>query len=465
MVDGGRIFRLVRESGLADSEAAITSPAVNRLLKSGQLAGTAVLDPAAIQTLRAQGPWSNLLDEQKAVRVLEHEVVPFPTFPYEWPAQMLHAAATLTLDMAEALLPEGLGLKDATPYNILFRGCHPVWVDFLSIVRRRADDPIWRPNAQFVRTFLLPLAACKHLRIPVDQVFVTRRDGLEPDEVYRWCGWWKRLRPPLLGLVSIPVWLSPSGEAAGTSLYREESTGDPAKAQFILSSLLRRLRRTLRRLTPNKEASSWSGYGDHACTYSAEEQQAKRVFVEQALREFRPKRVLDVGCNTGVYSELAASAGAATVSIDSDPVVVGELFRKAAAGGLDVLPLAVNIARPSPGLGWNNQETPSFLERARGHFDAVLMLALLHHLILSDGIPMEKTASLASELTTDLLFVEFIGTEDPAFQRLLRGREALFAGVTRERFEAVFGCWFHTLRSQQVHRHRILYLMRRGAAS
>lgn len=461
---GDRVLRLVRESGLAHLEAVCTSPAVARFRELGLLVGTKVLDDAAVSALRIQPAWRHLMEKEKAVRVLEHEVAPFPAFPYEWAPEMLHRAASLTLDFAEALLPEGLGLKDATPYNILFWGCRPVFIDLLSIEPRRPDDPIWRPHAQFVRTFLLPLAVHKHLQIPLDQIFATRRDGLEPKEVYDWCGWWKRMRPPFLSLVSIPAWLSAPGEAAGSSLYRERATGDPAKTQFILRSLFRRLRRTLRRLTPEHgRTSAWSGYSNSNQQYSAEEFQAKRLFVQEVLREFRPAKVLDVGCNTGSFSEMVAQTGASVVAVDTDPVVVGELFRR--CGALDVLPLAVNVARPSPALGWRNQEHPSFLERARGSFDAVLMLAVAHHLLVQEGIPLEEIASLAAVLTSKLLLIEFVGTEDPMFQQLARGRDAQYAGLTGQSFEAAFSPFFQTLRRQQVHRHRLLYLMgKRGDA-
>jgi SAM-dependent methyltransferase len=362
------------------------------------------------------------------------------------------------LDIAEALLPEGLGLKDATPFNILFEGSRPVFIDLLSIECRRRDDPVWLPYAQFVRTFLLPLAAHQFLQMPMDQIFVTRRDGLQPEDVYQACGWWRRLTPPLLSLVSIPAWLT-SGASGDGALYQERST-DPAKAQYVVGALLRRLRRTLDRLRPAQgRKSTWSDYQSSTHNYSAEELETKRSFVEQALQDFQPKKVLDIGSNTGLYSEMAAQAGAAVVALDSDPVAAGELFSRGHAANLNVLPLVVNMARPSPALGWRNQEQPSFLERARGSFDGVLMLAIVHHLLVSEGIPLAEIASLAAELTSRVLVVEFVDSEDPMFQRLVRGRGALYASFTRQSFEAAFARAFQTIRQKPVGAHRCLYLM------
>ena len=60
---------------------------------------------------------------------------------------MLHAAGALTLELAQGALEEGFGLKDATPYNVLFRGSRPVFVDVLSFEAARSAgcrlDGLW----------------------------------------------------------------------------------------------------------------------------------------------------------------------------------------------------------------------------------------------------------------------------------------------------------------------------------
>jgi hypothetical protein len=162
---------------------------------------------------------SELYRNIRGEAILEHERIPFPSFPYEWAPEMLHAAAMLTLELALDLLPEALGLKDATPYNVLFRGPQPVFIDILSFERRDPADPTWLPYAQFIRTFLLPLLANRYFGFALDQLLFTRRDGLEPEEVYRWLGPLERVRPPFLSLVSMPLWLSSHHNRDDTSIY------------------------------------------------------------------------------------------------------------------------------------------------------------------------------------------------------------------------------------------------------
>jgi hypothetical protein len=149
------------------------------------------------------------------------------------------------------------------------------------------------------------------------------------------------------------------------------------------------------------------------------------------------------------------------VAVDSDPAVVGTIWRRAHAQNLDVLPLVVDLTRPTPAIGWRNQECDSFLQRAQGHFDMVMMLAVLHHMLVTERVPLEELLGLAAELTRDYLLIEFVAPADPMFQRIVRGREALYDHLTFERFEAAAGAHFDLVKSLKIEGlHRCLYLFR-----
>src|SRR5438270_3054256 len=145
----GRILRAVRRSAVPGLQSFLASPVAQHWMEAGNLVRTspAIHAPAAVAEYAGTGDCD----------IFEHEKIEFPAYPYEWAPAMLHAAGMLTLDLADALLEDGLGLKDGTPYNVLFRAAQPVFVDVLSVERREPRDPVWRPYGQFVRTFLLPL--------------------------------------------------------------------------------------------------------------------------------------------------------------------------------------------------------------------------------------------------------------------------------------------------------------------
>lgn len=453
------IYRAVTSEGVRDFEAFLATPPAAPLIATGRIVRSAPVDGIRRELL--------LADRQDIPLLLEHERILFPSYPTEWPPEMLHAAASLTLELARIFLPHQIGLKDATPYNVLFRGPRPVFIDVLSFERRNPRDSTWTPCGQFIRTFLLPLLANRCLHMPLDQIFATRRDGLEPEEVLHWTPPFKRLMPPFLSLVTIPAWLGARRNQDDGSVYCKRILADPEEARYILDALFRRLGKQLAAAAPATDRkSNWSSYLVSNNNYSAAHFAEKQNFVRDALAGFAPGRVLDIGCNTGHFSVLGAQSGADVTAIDSDPVVVGDLWRRSLFEDLSILPLVVNLSRPTPATGWNNRETPAFLDRARGHFDAVLMLALIHHLLVTERIPLDAILDLAAEFvchsTTGIALIEFIAPEDSMFQRLVRGRQELYRHLTREYFETAVRRRFDIVRTQHGDgAHRWLYLLRR----
>jgi len=462
----GRVLRFVAADALPEFEAFLQTRCAREFTARRQFVSARRLEEAEIAALRASPELPPQFKAQPAGAVFEHERIPFAGYPPEWPPEMLWAAGRLTLELARTALAEGFGLKDATPHNILFRGSEPVFVDALSFERRNPADPIWLPEAQFVRTFLLPLLAHRRWGLSLADVFTTRRDGLEPEEVYRFCGPLEKFQPRMLSLVSIPTWLSRKTSPDDRKIYRPQLLADPEKARFILESLFQRRARALDALQPAAQRNSvWS---DYMATHSYDDPAfaAKENFVAEVLREFRPARVLDAGANTGHFSALAAQAGAAVVAVDLDAACVGALWRRAREQKLNLLPLVVNLARPSPALGWRNGECPSFLDRAGGAFDGVLMLALIHHLLVTERIPLDEILRLAYEVTRSLLVIELVEPQDAMFRRLTRGRESLHAALDTNMFEQACAPYFEIVRSLALPgtRRRMYCLKRKGGA-
>jgi SAM-dependent methyltransferase len=452
----GRILRSVQPNHVKDLEDFLATSIARKAVEDGRLVSSVPVPPSEHPELGATHLW-------------EHERIPFASFPYEWPPEMLHAAASLTLDLAEAALEEGFGLKDASPYNILFRGGRPVFVDVLSFERRDPLDSTWMAYAQFVRTFLLPLMANRYFGLPLDQILTGQRDGIEPETMYKWAGWWRRLMPPFLGLVTIPKWLGSNQD--GAPAYHRKPAASPEQARFVLSGLLRQCRRQLHAVAPDSsKKSKWSGYLDHKSLYSSAQLSQKEAFVREALDLARPRTVLDVGANEGRFSMLAARSGASVVAIDSDPAVMGTVWTAASEEKLDVLPLVVDLTRPTPAVGWRNQECASFLDRAAnppsGGLDLVMMLAVVHHMLVTERIPLEDLLALADELSRAYLLIEFVAPQDAMFQRIVRGRDDLYAHISPAWFEAAALSRFELVRSTRIDGlNRWLYLFRRRRAT
>lgn len=429
-------YRRIRAPFDAEILSFLSLPLASELVADGRLVASEVLT-APTETL-----------------VLRHPRVSFQSYPWEWPPALWLAAAELTLNLCSDLVNEGWLLKDATPLNVLFQGMRPVFVDVPSIQRAPPNQSIWYPYGQFVRTFLLPMLAHSQLGWPL-QVALNRRDGYEPEEIFSALSWPARLRRPALSAVTLPTLLSRRAHR-DTEGLANHTVQDPELARHVILKTLRTLLSQMRRATPTYRASTWSDYAETATHYSETDHASKKAFVAAALEAAQPARVLDAGCNTGVYSMLAEDTGAEVVAIDTDLQAVDRLCATLKGSGKNILPLCVDLAHPTPASGWENRETASFLSRCTGHFDTVMMLAVIHHLLLGSQIPMDRVAALCSDLTTGHLILEWVPPTDIKFRELLRGRDDIYAHITEVAFRDAFAKHFITVGERTLSNGRIL---------
>jgi len=355
----------------------------------------------------------------------------------------------------------GFALKDATPYNVIFDGCRPVFVDLLSFRRRDPREAVWQPYGQFVRTFVLPLLANRYFGLRTDEILLTHRDGLEPERLWAIAPAYRLLLAPFFSTVTLPVLLGRRKGGGGAEQYRVRHARDEQEARFLLESLFARADRLVRRVGKPRRGSQALQYMDSEHPYAVEEFARKERFVASALERYLPRRVLDVGCNTGHFSHLAARTAARVVAIDREEAAIDSLWRSACQTAPAILPLVIDIGRPPGACGWQNAECPSFLDRARGSFDCVLMLALIHHLLVNERAPLSWILQLASELTTNLAIVEYIAPEDANFRKIARGRDALHRDLTEENFELAAARWFEIAGAARVSATRRIYLLRK----
>lgn len=435
-------YRSIRSPFDAEILAFLALPIASELVADGRLVASEVVAG----------------DSDTETLVLRHPRVSFQSYPWEWPPALWLAAAELTLNLCSDLIKQGWLLKDATPLNVLFRGMEPVFVDVLSIERAVPDRPLWIAYGQFVRTFLLPMLAYSRLGWPL-QVSLTRRDGYEPEEIFAALSWPARLRQPALSAVTLPSLLA--GKAKGSSNLAARTVKDPDLARQIILKTLSNLLAQMRRVTPAYRSSTWTEYTETATHYNDDDHSRKKAFVSDALAASKPSRVLDVGCNTGVYSVLASDAGAEVVSIDTDLQTVDRLCAKLKGSGKNILPLCVDLAYPTPAVGWENSETASFLSRCSGHFDTVMMLAVIHHLLLHSQIPMDRIAALCGNLTTKNLILEWVPPTDVKFRELLRGRDDIYAHITETLFREAFAGHFTVVNELTLSNGRILLHFKR----
>ncbi len=115
------------------------------------------------------------------------------------------------------------------------------------------------------------------------------------------------------------------------------------------------------------------------------------------------------------------------------------------------------MTNPSPDIGWDNSERKSLLKR--GPADAVFALALVHHLAISNNLPLDKIAKFFSRICRNLI-IEFVPKNDSQVQRLLATRQDIFADYDQESFKQCFSSYFKIVDSVQITESvRTIYLM------
>lgn len=391
-------------------------------------------------------------DDAGAYRILKPEPVRFVSYPYEWCFGQLKDAALVTLRIQQQSLAYGMSLKDCSAFNIQFRGSQPVFIDTLSFERYQEGRP-WIAYRQFCQHFLAPLALMSAVDVRLGQLARTHIDGVPLDLASRLlpARTWLRLRL----FLHIHVHARAIGRFAGSRVKKREGR----MSRPALLGLIDNLYAAVEGLTWSPQGTVWCDY-EAETNYSAEARGHKEEIVHALLREIRPKLVWDLGANAGRFSRMAATMHAYTVAFDSD-CGSAELHYRAcrAVNGDRILPLVTDLANPSPALGWAHTERLSWTER--GPADAVMALALVHHLAIGGNVPLARIAELLQVVSGDLI-VEFVPKTDSQVQRLLASREDVFSDYSQAGFERAFGQYFHIVRSIPVRdSQRVIYHMKR----
>ena len=227
-----------------------------------------------------------------------------------------------------------------------------------------------------------------------------------------------------------------------------------------LKALIGNLRGTVDGLKWEPAGTEWADYADNT-SYTDAATAAKARLVEAMLKDAGGDVVWDLGANNGRYSAIAAGLGRHVVSWDIDPAAVEQHHRALKQKGeTRITPLLIDLADPSPAMGWALSERTSLVERSNA--DVLMGLALVHHLAIGRNVPLPMVASFFAELAPDLI-LEWVPRGDVMVEKLLSGRKDIFDGYHEEGFQAAFeGAGWETCAREPIEGStRVLYRFRR----
>jgi ribosomal protein L11 methylase PrmA len=458
----GRLYRQVNRHYQNEYDRLMSSGLYEKLVNDGLLISHQEVD------LPAERP-------DLAYKVLRPELAPFISYPYEWSFSQLKDAALATLRIEKRALSKGMSLKDASAYNIQFIGGRPVLIDTLSFETYQEGKP-WVAYRQFCQHFLAPLALMAYCDVRLSQLLKVYIDGVPLDLASRLLPFKTRLNFSLM--THIHLHSAAQQRYSGKAVDKTAVSGQVSKTSFL--ALIESLQSTVRKLAWKPAGTEWVEYYQDT-NYSEAALAHKSELVKAYLARIDPSNVWDLGANTGFFSRLASERGIPTVAFDVDPAAVERAYLEIAAevkarrkaereageasktkeGGAGrketLLPLIMDLTNPSPSIGWQNRERESFLQR--GPADTVLALALIHHLAISNNVPLASLAEFF-HLISRWLIIEFVPKSDTQVQRLLSTREDIFPDYHEQGFEEAFSSCFTILESASIQEsQRRLYLM------
>jgi hypothetical protein len=442
-VDRGVVKRAVTVHGEADYRRFMSSGLYQRLVGESLLVAHEEKDVAIRRS-------------PEVATVLVPEQIPIISYPYEWCFGQLRDAALLTLRLEEHALEHGMTLKDASAFNVQFRGSLPIFIDTLSFEPNHGGP--WPAYNQFCRHFVAPLALMSYLGPAFSQCWKPSLDGFPLDGASALLPWRTYLRFGLLVHLHLHVrsqrrYSGGANPEVGTP--RQGATGIDRKRALVQS-----LRATIEGLRASSKATEWSDYYEHTSPYGGESEARKREIVGRMLDRVRPALVYDLGGNTGEYGRLATGRGAACVCFDIDPQCVQANYeRSKETGDQLMLPLLMDLTNPTPPLGFHLRERLSLLERDRA--DLLLALAVIHHLRITGNVPFLRIAAFLADLGEQLV-VEYVPKQDVMVQGLLRSRKDTFFDYEEDHFLRAFQEHFAMEESVPIQGSgRTIYLFRR----
>lgn len=403
---GDRVLRGLDERAAAEFAALQASAFFPALTGAGKVVQTGVVEEPG------------LAPEYAAV--LEHERIPFVSYPYEWSFSMLRDAAALHLEVLLAALDDGFTMKDGYSFNVQWRGVAPIFIDIGSF-EQGISGP-WVGYRQFCQTFLYPLMLEAYLGVPFQRELRGDLEGVTPTEMRRLLSGRRRFKRGVFK----HVYLHSVAESRVTE-RSEAVRADLGKAGFgaeLAKATVRNLAKLVARLRSRRADSAWHAYRQ-TCSYSDEERAAKARFVEAAVERVGADGLplaWDLGANDGAFARIAAQRADHVVAVDYDDVTVDAMYRSLREDGVgNVLPLVMNLLDPSPNRGWRGAERQAFVDRGRPNL--VLALALVHHLAIAANVPLREVVSWLRSLGGALV-VEFVERHDPMATRLLANKRA-----------------------------------------
>jgi len=225
-------------------------------------------------------------------------------------------------------------------------------------------------------------------------------------------------------------------------------------------AIIESLESVINKLTWSPAGTEWSDYYQEGKNnYVDDTFNQKRAIVSQYIDRIKPATAWDLGANCGVFSRIVADRGIKTIAMDIDPAAVELNYLMGRKNNETTLvPIVIDLTNPSPSIGWQLKERMSLL--GRGPVDVLLVLALIHHLVIGNNVPILSVAKFFSEIARYLI-IEYVPQEDSQVQLMLATRKNIFEDYDLYHFRQAFQQFYELVEETPLAgSNRTIFLMR-----
>jgi hypothetical protein len=437
---GDTVIRTVNPSAAEAFKAVRQSQVIEQLTQQGLMIDTEVnpiLDVSVQNFSGARGEVPTFL--------LKHPKVDFISYPYEWTFTQLKDAALTHLKIQLLAFERGMILSDATPFNMQFMDGKPVHIDVLSLKPYVQGEP-WSAYNQFCRLFLLPLLIEAWVGMPFQGFLKASLDGVEFADAIKILPK-RKLYLSLNGLIHVLLQakaVDKTSSSQASEAQQKKISLNPSRYKAILLEM----QAWISGLQSGRNVKSyWNEYA-HVNSYQEGMRFIKERFVSQWAVGLPNGTLWDIGGNTGDYSMQAIQAGMKNAVIfDGDIDSLEKAYQRAKTQKKPLLPVLMDLADPSPAMGWNQSERKGLNERQKP--DGILALAVIHHLVIGRNLPHESVIAWFVHMASKGI-IEFVPKSDPMVRQMLSHREDIFVDYDEAHFRKYLSQFARIVQEERI---------------
>ena len=384
-------------------------------------------------------------------KALKPEQLQFKSYPFEWSYSQWRKVLLAFIDINLIALKHGMLLKDATPYNFYLNKGNALLLDTSSFIFFHEPD-YWISYRQFCEEMLGPFALMHYNGHKWGRLTQASHNGFTLDFISQ--------NLPFRSHFNLTCLLHLHLHAKSYHKQNYKSTNEKSGLSIEkLNQLFIMLKVTI---------SDWSAclvYPNHWHAYYEKDIETpeylndKETFVKSLLANCHPKRVLDLGANTGKFSEIATQYAESVIALEYDETCVDEIESHISENTNSNLNAVLgDLSESTPDFGLNGMEHQSIFKRAKS--DLVLALALVHHLALPKMIPFELISKILYEFSSCYVIVEFIENSDRKVKHLLKDNPRYYP--SKKEFEKIIQTDFNIIEQKTLAKSvRTIYLLQK----